>query len=192
MAQAAQSTLLARIKGWFPDREFIMRSQGQVRFVRISSSLQMKAAGGAAALAVVWSATMGVAVVSEWNTRTNAAELSARAAKVATAESRVTAYREGLDEVADDLSRRQAFIEDMVEDHLGDMPGAGAVQGVQDSTAETRRTVQKVSAVLPCRQARRRCGEGDPHAGARSRDGRAAERPEQRDGRSLRGVRIGQ
>jgi len=149
LAQAAQSTLLARIKGWFPDREFIMRSQGQVRFVRISSSLQMKAAGGAAALAVVWSATMGVAVVSEWNTRTNAAELSARAAKVATAESRVTAYREGLDEVADDLSRRQAFIEDMVEDHLGDMPGAGAVQGVQDSTAETRRTVQKVSAVLP-------------------------------------------
>ena len=80
MAQAAQSTLLARIKGWFPDREFIMRSQGQVRFVRISSSLQMKAAGGAAALAVVWSATMGVAVVSEWNTRTNAAELSERVA----------------------------------------------------------------------------------------------------------------
>ncbi len=149
LAQPAQSTLLARIKGWFPDREFIMRSQGQVRFVRISSSLQMKAAGSAAALAVVWSATMGVALVSEWKTRSNAAELSARAAKVATAESRVSAYREGLDEVTDDLSRRQAFIEDMVEDHLGAMPGAGSVQGVQDSTAETRRTVEKVSAVLP-------------------------------------------
>ena len=126
-----------------------MRSQGQVRFVRISSSLQMKAAGGAAALAVVWSATMGVALVSEWKTRHDAAQLNARAAKIATAESRVSAYRDGLDEVADDLSRRQAFIEDMVEDHLGEMPQAGAVRGVQDSTDETRRTVEKVSAVLP-------------------------------------------
>lgn len=109
----------------------------------------MKAAGGVAALAVVWSATMGVAVLTEWRTRHDAALLNAREAKVATAESRVSAYRDGLDEVADDLSRRQAFIEDMVEDHLGNMPEIGAVQGVQDSSDETRRTVEKVSAVLP-------------------------------------------
>ena len=40
-----------RIIGLFPDREIFVRSNGQVRFVRISTGLQLKVAGGLAALA---------------------------------------------------------------------------------------------------------------------------------------------
>ncbi len=126
-----------------------MRSQGQVRFVRISSSLQMKAAGAVALFALVWSITISVALVSEWNTRRNAEALNAREAKVATAESRVDAYRDNLGEVTTDLSRRQEFIETMVESHLGELPEVGSVKGVQDSTEATGATIEKVSAVLP-------------------------------------------
>lgn len=148
MPQAA-SGLAARLQNWFPDREFIMRSQGQVRFVRISARFQKRAAAAIAALAMVWTGTMATALVNEWLQHQNAAALASREAKVATAESRVAAYRSDIDEVAADLVRRQDFIDDIVESHLGDLPTVEAVDGVQDSTAETQRTVDKVSLSVP-------------------------------------------
>ncbi|WP_245638486.1 M23 family metallopeptidase [Croceicoccus bisphenolivorans] len=148
MTQVA-SGLSARLQNWFPDREFIMRSQGQVRFVRISAKFQKRGAAAIAALAMVWTGTMATALVNEWLQHQNAAELATREAKIATAESRVAAYRDDLGEVASDLSRRQDFIDDMVESHLGTLPTVKDVTGVQDSTAETRKTVDKVSAAVP-------------------------------------------
>ncbi|MEG3598495.1 MAG: M23 family peptidase, partial [Pseudomonadota bacterium] len=32
------------MRSWFPEREFFMRSQGQVRFITLSSRFQMTAA----------------------------------------------------------------------------------------------------------------------------------------------------
>lgn len=148
MTQTA-SGLATRLQNWFPDREFIMRSQGQVRFVRISAKFQKRAAAAIAALTLVWTGTMATALVNEWLQHQNAAELASREAKVATAENRVAAYRGDLDSVADDLSRRQDFIDDMVESHLGALPHVNEVHGVQDSTDETRKTIEKVSAAIP-------------------------------------------
>ena len=137
--------LFARVKSGFADREFIMRSQGQVRFVRISARFQAIGAIVVMALLCGWLATIGAAIVTDWTQRDRAQVLSARAAKVATAESRVAAYRAGLDDVAEDLSQRQKFIETMVEAHLGDLPDARGDEG----TAETRDTVKKISAAVP-------------------------------------------
>jgi len=39
-----------RIRGAFPEREFIMRTEGRVRYLRITTRLQMTAAGIVAAL----------------------------------------------------------------------------------------------------------------------------------------------
>ena len=128
----------ARLQAWFPDREFIMRSQGQVRFVRFSSRSQITGAGIVAVLALVWSATMAAALLTDWSQRTDAAEMFAREARIASAENRVAAYREGVDEVADDLLRRQDFIEEAIEGHLGALPEISEVAGVQDSTAEKK------------------------------------------------------
>ena len=36
---------LNRLRTWFPDRELIMRSQGQVRFIKITGRVQMLVAG---------------------------------------------------------------------------------------------------------------------------------------------------
>lgn len=148
MTQVA-SGLAARLQNWFPDREFIMRSQGQVRFVRISGKFQKRLAGAVAAMTLVWTGTMAAALVDEVLQHQNAEELSSREAKIATAESRVAAYRDNLDGTVDDLVRRQDFIDEMVQDHLGELPAAGAVKGVQDSTAETGRTVDKISMAIP-------------------------------------------
>ncbi|MDE8651810.1 M23 family metallopeptidase [Novosphingobium album (ex Liu et al. 2023)] len=140
----------ARLRTTFPDREFFMRSQGQVRFIRISSRFQIVAVSLLAALLLAWLVTMAALTVLQYSATRERMALVDREAKVASAESRVSEYRDGLDSVAADLARRQNFIEKMVEAHIGDLP-EDARQGetVSDSSTEAARTVRKVSAVLP-------------------------------------------
>lgn len=141
---------MARMRGWFPEREFIMRSEGHVRFVRITSRVQMTAAGIVAGLLIVWVMTMAaVAIRPLLEQRYNSALLN-REAKVTSAENRIAAYRKDVEDVAEDLARRQAFIEKMVKTHVGDLPAdARAGETVSDSRAEASKTVRKVSAVAP-------------------------------------------
>lgn len=112
------SAMSARLQNWFPDREFIMRSQGQVKFVRVSAQFQKRAAAAILTLTLMWTGTMIAALAGEFVNGKDAAALATREAKIASAESRVAAYRDDLGEVADDLARRQDFIDTMVESHL--------------------------------------------------------------------------
>ena len=141
---------MMRIRGWFPERELIMRSEGHVRYVRITSRLQMTVAGIVAGLLLAWVATIaGVAISSFLESHNDLAMLN-REAKVTKAESRIAAYREDVDAVADDLAKRQAFIEKMVKTHVGELPAdSRAGETVSDSSAEASKTVDKVSNVLP-------------------------------------------
>lgn len=127
-----------------------MRSEGHVRYLRISSRLQMIAAAIVAGLLFAWVSTIaGVAIASMLETR-EAAFLLHREAKVASAEGRIAAYRKDVDAVAEDLGRRQAFIEEMVRTHVGDLPAdAKAGETVSDSSAEASKTVDKVSERVP-------------------------------------------
>ncbi len=141
---------MARLRKWFPDREFFMRSEGQVRFIRISAKLQMRGAALVSALLLAWLGTIawvGVAsLLSAWHHD----DLLDREAKVASAESRVSAYRENIGKVADDLKRRQDFITQVVEAHVGDLPAdARRDETVSDSAAEARKTVDKFSSAVP-------------------------------------------
>ncbi len=139
-----------RLRSWFPDREFFMRSQGQVRFITLSSRLQMAAAALVAGFLVLWVLTMGGMALARWSEAGHRADLLTREAKVTSAENRVAVYRKGLDGVAGDLQRRQDFIEKMVQAHVGDLPhGAKAGETVSNSQAEAGKTVAKVSAAIP-------------------------------------------
>ena len=53
------------MRGWFPDREFFMRSQGQVRFIRVSSRVQITAASVATALLLGWLVSMASVAISQ-------------------------------------------------------------------------------------------------------------------------------
>lgn len=138
------------MRGWFPEREFIMRSEGHVRYVRISSRLQMTVAAIIAGLLLAWVLTMAAVAIGSWLERRDSIALLNREAKVTSAESRIAAYRKNVDDVADDLARRQAFIEEMIKTHVGELPAdAKAGETVSDSSAEASKTVDKVSAVIP-------------------------------------------
>ena len=135
-----------RLQRWFPEREFFMRSQGQVRFVTITSRMQMAAAGLAVAAIGAWGVSMGVVAVSQYQTQWERSSLLEREAEVAKSESRVAAYRKDINEVAGQIGRRMEFLEEATEMLPEDVV---ANDTVSDSSDEATKAVAKISAVMP-------------------------------------------
>ena len=143
---AAAGGLLDRLRAWFPDREFFMRSQGQVRFIKVTAKVQMIAASVVLAALVAWGLSMAVMAWLQYRAAADRLSLLDREATVAKAESRVGEYRKDIGAVADDLKRRQTFIEAMVDS----LPAAARDgETVSNSTGEAAKTVDKVSALIP-------------------------------------------
>jgi murein DD-endopeptidase MepM/ murein hydrolase activator NlpD len=138
--------LRQRLLAWFPEREFFMRSQGQVRFIKVTSRLQLAAAGAVVLLLGGWGVSMGAVAIGHYTSRYERWSLLDREAKVEKAENRVTAYRKNLGGVVDQLERRQAFLEQMNKMLPNDIQ---AGETVSDSRSEAAKTVRKVSVVIP-------------------------------------------
>lgn len=140
----------ARLRSWFPDREFFMRSEGQVRFIKISSRTQMIAAGAVVSLLLVWALTMAAMALSSYLSHRDRASLLEREAKVASSENRLNAYGDNVGKVADDLKRRQDIIDKAAQAYFGDLPkDAKAGETVSNSANEAAQTVKKVSMAIP-------------------------------------------
>ncbi|WP_277601939.1 peptidoglycan DD-metalloendopeptidase family protein [Altererythrobacter sp. BO-6] len=135
-----------RLRRWFPDREFFMRSQGQVRFIKISSRVQMTAAAIVLALLVGWAISMAAMAWTQYRAQADRLSLLEREARVATATERVNAYRDNLEAVTQDLVKRQEFLEQITEAIPADVKSESAVS---DSSTEAAATVDKVSAAIP-------------------------------------------
>ncbi|AOL93425.1 Murein DD-endopeptidase MepM, murein hydrolase activator NlpD [Porphyrobacter sp. LM 6] len=139
-----------RLRQWFPDREFFMRADGQVRFIKISSKLQMRVAAGAVALALVWLIALAVMAWGQYRAEADLASFAEEKARVAKAGERLEAYGGNLDRVVDDLQQRQEFLEEMARMLPEDVVAEGAASGtVTDSSAEAAKTIEKVSALIP-------------------------------------------
>ncbi len=135
-----------RLNAWFPDREFFMRSQGQVRFIKVSSRIQIAGATFVVALASFWAISMSVMAISQYTSQRDQLALLEREAKVETAESRVAAYRDNLDDVVDDLKHRQDFLDQM----SATVPEIAPQEDtVSDSSGEAAKTVEKVGMAIP-------------------------------------------
>lgn len=129
-----------------------MRSQGQVRFIKVSSRLQIVVATTAALLLTAWAVFMVSLSITQNAASRERASLLAREAKVASAEHRVAEFRDGIDTQAADLARRQDFIEKMVEAHLGELPedaGSDASQAIAADGENDSAGGDKISAALP-------------------------------------------
>ena len=123
-----------------------MRSQGQVRFITISSRMQIAAASLAGAVIGGWGVSMGVMMVSQYQAESERLSLLEREAEVATSEDRLNAYKDDIDEVAGDVARRMEFLEEATDMLPDDVV---ANDTVSDSTDEAAETVAKISAVMP-------------------------------------------
>jgi murein DD-endopeptidase MepM/ murein hydrolase activator NlpD len=139
---------LSRLADWFPDREFFMRSQGQVRFIKISSKVQMVAAAITLTALLAWAISMGVMAWSQYQAQAERSSLLEREATVATAEERVAEYADDIDKVTTDLAARQDFLEAATAALPEDTKTANN-ETVTDSSSEASDTVAKVSALIP-------------------------------------------
>jgi murein DD-endopeptidase MepM/ murein hydrolase activator NlpD len=138
-----------RIAGWFIDREFFMRANGQVRFLKLSAQLQRRVAGTVASVVGLWLVvTLGMAI-NQLSVSAQRMALSEQEAKVESAEERVANYRGSIDEVAKDLERRQKMLESLSDQYLGDVPEAKAQTPAKAKPAAEDPTVKTISAVVP-------------------------------------------
>lgn len=124
-----------------------MRSQGQVRFIKVSSRLQMGAASALAILTLGWAGSMGVMAWGSYVAESNLASFQNEKAEVASARERLDAYGDDLGLVVEDLKTRQDTLDTLVEM----LPeGIRTVDtNVTDSSDETAETVEKVGAMFP-------------------------------------------
>ena len=121
-----------------------MRSQGQVRFITLTSRMQITAASLVAAVVGGWGVSM--VAISLLSAHAERVSLLDREAKVARSEGRVAAYRDNIDKVADDLKRRQDFIENALPMLPDDVQPN---ETVSNSRTEAAKTVSRISAVMP-------------------------------------------
>ena len=138
---------LERVSDWFPDREFFMRSDGQVRFIKVSSRVQKGAAGLTAALALGWAGSMGVMAWNQYQAEAELASFEQDKAKVASAQERIDAYGNDLEQVIEELDGRQEFLDAMLPMLPEEIREAGV--NVTDSSEQTNETVEKVGVMIP-------------------------------------------
>jgi murein DD-endopeptidase MepM/ murein hydrolase activator NlpD len=139
-----------RIAGWFIDREFFMRANGQVRFLKISAQLQRRTAFTLASVIGVWLlVTFGMAI-NQMTVTAQRLALTEQEAKVESAEERVASYRGSIDEVTKDLERRQEMLESLGDQYLGDLSEAEAqAPPASTESREEEKAVKTISAMVP-------------------------------------------
>lgn len=136
-----------RVAGWFVDREFFMRANGQVRFLKISAALQRRVATVAACVIGLWLViTLGMAF-NQLRVSIERMALSEQQAKIQSAEERVATYRESIDDVTRDLEQRQKMLESLSEQYLDELPAA-AVEAAPANT-DADKAVKTISAMVP-------------------------------------------
>lgn len=132
---------------WFPDREFFMRSQGQVRFIKISSTMQKGAALAVVLLATGWAGSMGVMAWNKYAAEASLASFQEEKARIADSEERLQAYGGDLERVVQDLQTRQDVLDNMSEMLPDDIQTVDT--NVTDSSDETAKTVEQVGVMFP-------------------------------------------
>jgi murein DD-endopeptidase MepM/ murein hydrolase activator NlpD len=134
-----------QLLSYFVDREFFMRSHGQVRFLKVSATLQRRVAGGFAAIVGAWLiVTLGMAV-NQASISFERLALVGKEAKVQSAQERVAKYRDSIDDVTQELKQRQDMIESVSREYLKEVPAAAsAAEKVAGDD-----TVKKISSAIP-------------------------------------------
>ena len=129
-----------------------MRANGQIRFLKISAQLQRRSAATLASVIGVWLlVTFGMAI-NQVTVSAQRLALSEQEAKVESAEERVASYRGSIDEVTQDLERRQEMLESLGEQYFGDVPEAEAEAQAPSASADSRnedKAVKTISAMVP-------------------------------------------
>jgi murein DD-endopeptidase MepM/ murein hydrolase activator NlpD len=123
--------IVSRVARYFPDREIFMRSNGEVRFVRISTALQLKIVAALLAAVLLWIGVTAAALVQRAMVEREREALGERAAVVAKSAGRVAAFRSSVDDIAARIESRQRQLDRVVGRYFGRIEGTPATSTVK-------------------------------------------------------------
>lgn len=138
--------LKARLDHMFTDREFFMRSHGQVRFLTITATLQKRLFYSVAAVLAFWLVVTLAMMVNQLTVTGERMALAEKEAAVNSTESRVASYKQSIEGIAADLQQRQDILDQMTEQFVGDSPAASEQKQAGEKLSENMR---KISAAFP-------------------------------------------
>jgi len=109
-----------------PEREIFLRSGGRIRFLRISTRVQL----GLAALIVLllggWGIATGAMLWSQAHLSSERAAIARERAAVIDRQASVNAYKGGVNDLANDIAARQKAMDRIMEVNFGKTPAADA------------------------------------------------------------------
>lgn len=147
--QKTRQGLIARLDHMFTDREFFMRSHGQVRFLTISATLQKRVAYSIAAALAIWLVITLAMMINQLTVTGERMALAQKEAMVNSSESRIENYKASIDDVAADLEQRQDILDQMTEQFVGEQPQAADAAGTKQTDEQLSKNTQKISAAFP-------------------------------------------
>ena len=131
-----------RIADLFIDREFFMRSNGEIKFLKISARLQRIVATIIALILCTWVIATLFMAANQYSVSLERMALVKKEERIQSKAERVAAYKDDIDEVAEDLSKRQDLIEASVAPFFNE-----ADITTEDETTEKSELVDKVGAL---------------------------------------------
>lgn len=138
--------LKARLDHMFTDREFFMRSHGQVRFLTISATLQKRVFYSVATALAFWLIVTLAMMINQLTVSGERMALAQKEAAVNSTENRVATYKQSIEGVAAELKQRQDVLDQMTEQFVGEPPAASKQNQSDEELSENTR---KISAAFP-------------------------------------------
>ena len=118
--------IMRQVARFFPDREIFVRSNGEVRFVHISSALQLKVVGAILLALLAWLVVTGATLLMRVEVERQSAALGAKAAVVERSAGKVEAFRDSVDGIAERLEARQQRLDRIIGRYFGPVHKDGA------------------------------------------------------------------
>lgn len=139
----------ARLDHMFTDREFFMRSHGQVRFLTISAILQKRVFYSVAAALGFWLLVTLAMMINQLTITGERMALAQKEAEVNGTESRVENYKASIEDIAADLEQRQDLLDQMTEQFVGEQPDAANIAEQKQIDEQLSQNTRKISAAFP-------------------------------------------
>ncbi|MGE3746129.1 MAG: peptidoglycan DD-metalloendopeptidase family protein [Sphingomonadaceae bacterium] len=136
--------IVNRLARYFPEREIFVRSNGEVRFIRISTSLQLRTVAVLAVIALLWLGATAATLVQRVIVERERAALGERAAVVAKSAGRVAAFQSSVDDIAERIEQRQHRLDNIVSRYFGKVESAPTPRPIAMKSAlpETQRLAE--------------------------------------------------
>ncbi len=138
-----------RLDALFQDHELFVRTRGEVRFLRITARWQKRVAGAVGAVLLCWGGITAAMAVDHMLSAGERSAVARQQAEAKAAEARIARYKDRIAETVADLEDRQARLEQMRDEHFGEVPADAAPTLNAAAAADANTETDAAAAAAP-------------------------------------------